>query len=126
MSVDYHSCDCCEESVYEEFVKSCEKCGHNICTDCVVNDDINSEYASKYRVKFDGSEEQKEEYGITEEDIENGYFEIGKPIDDTGIDPKYCPFCNGKMIHNDDLLDYLLDYLFLSKDEIKKEYLESV
>jgi len=124
MSVDYYSCDCCGESVYEEYVKGCEKCGHSICTDCVVNDDINSEYASRYRVKFDGPEEQKEEYGITKEDIENGYFEIGKPIDDTGIDPKYCPFCNGKMIHDDDLLYYLLNKYNLSKEEVEKEYLE--
>jgi len=126
MSVDYYSCDCCEESVYEEFVKHCEKCGHNICTECVVNDDIDSEYASKYRVKFDGSEEQKDEYGITQEDIEKGYFKIGEPITDTGIDPKYCPFCNGEMIHNDDLLDYLLTKYNLSKDEVKKEYLGSI
>ena len=126
MSVDYYSCDCCEESVYEEFVKHCEKCGHNICTECIVNDDINSEYASGYRVKYDGSEEQKEQYGITEEYIEKGWVEIGKPIQDTGIDPKYCPFCNGNMIHNDDLLDYLLSKYNLSKDEVKKEYLKSV
>ena len=123
MSVDYYSCDCCEESVYEEFVKHCEKCGHNICTECVVNDDIDSEYASRYRIKFDGSDEQKEEYGITQENIDNGYFKIGEPIQDTVIDPKYCPFCNGEMIHNDDLLDYLLNKYNLTKDEVKKEYL---
>jgi len=123
MSVDYYSCDCCEESVYEEFVKHCEKCGHNICTECVVNDDIDSEYASRYRIKFDGSDEQKEEYGITQENIDNGYFKIGEPIQDTVIDPKYCPFCNCEMIHNDDLLDYLLNKYNLSKDKIKREYL---
>ena len=82
-----------------------------------------SEYASRYRIKFDGSDEQKEEYGITQEDIDNGYFKIGEPITDTGIDPKYCPFCNGEMIHNDDLLDYLLNKYNLTKDEVKKEYL---
>ena len=123
MSVNYNSCDCCEESVYEEYVKHCEKCGHNICTNCVVNDDINSDYASKYCIKFDGSDEQKEVYGITEEDIKNGWFKIGEAISDTGIDPKYCPFCNGEIIHNDDLLDYLLNKYNLTKDEVKKEYL---
>lgn len=124
MSVDYYSCDCCEESVYEEFVRHCEKCGHRICTNCVVNDDINSEYASRYRIKFDGSEEQKEEYGITDEEIEKGYFKIGEPLDDTGIDPKYCPFCNGESIHNDDLLSFLLNKYNLSMEEVRNEYLD--
>jgi len=120
MSVEYYPCNCCGESVYDEYVERCVKCGKRICTSCVVNDDINSEYAGRYCVKFDGSEEQKEEYRITEKDIEKGWVQIGKPIDNTGIDPKYCPFCNGDKIHNDDLLNYLLIKYNLSKDEAKR------
>ena len=35
MSVDYRSCSCCWDTRYEEAVTSCEKCGENICLNCV-------------------------------------------------------------------------------------------
>lgn len=38
MSVDYYSCDCCDEARYEEFVAECENCGRIICDDCVVGE----------------------------------------------------------------------------------------
>lgn len=125
MSVDYYTCKCCGESRYEEYVGSCSKCGKSIGTCCVVNDDIDSNYAYEYNVKFDGSKEQKEKYGIkSKEDSEYGY-EIGDIIDDVGIDPKYCPFCNNKEIDNDDLLDYLLSKYNINKDDLVKEYIKS-
>jgi hypothetical protein len=38
MSVDYHTCDCCGDSRYEENIKYCEKCGRMICDDCVIGE----------------------------------------------------------------------------------------
>ena len=37
MSVDFYECDCCEESRYEEYVGHCNKCGHSLCTYCLVD-----------------------------------------------------------------------------------------
>ncbi|MFI2856933.1 hypothetical protein ACH6EH_07305 [Paenibacillus sp. JSM ZJ436] len=123
MGVDFYACDCCGESRYEEYVAHCPKCDHSLCTSCVVNDDINSRYAYDYGVKFDGTAEQKSEYRI---DDENKYdYEIGEIIDDTGIAPKYCPFCNGTEVNNDDLLEFLLKKYELDKEVVKKEYLAS-
>lgn len=125
MSVDYDTCDCCGEAKYEEFVGDCTKCGHQLCTDCLINNDINSSYACDYGIKFDGSEKQKEEYGIeSKEDSKYGY-EIGEIIEDTSIDPKYCPFCNGDEVDEAELLDFILDkYINKSKDELIKEFKE--
>lgn len=36
MSVDFYSCDCCGEAVYEERIVSCAECGRDICDDCAV------------------------------------------------------------------------------------------
>ncbi|WP_346884335.1 hypothetical protein [Clostridium sp. UBA4395] len=122
MSVDFYSCDCCEESRYEEYVGHCSKCGHSLCTSCLVNNDINSSYAYEYNVKFDGSEKQKEEYDIeSKQESEYGY-EIGDIIDDAGIDSKYCPFCTGNEIHNDDLLEFALKLLNIDRDTLITKY----
>jgi hypothetical protein len=126
MSVDFYECDCCEESRYEEYVGHCDKCGHSLCTNCLVNDDINSNYTYDYQVKYDGSKEQKEKYGIEDDEEEKGWVTIGKPIDDTGIDPKYCPFCNGKKVNDDDLLKYLLNKYGIDKEQLKAEYIKTL
>lgn len=125
MSVDFYSCDCCEESRYEEFVHHCDKCGHSLGTCCVVNDDIGSSYAHDYCVKFDGTKEMMEEYGINEEYIEKEWVVEGEVIDDTGIDPKYCPFCNKTSVSDDDLLRYLIRKHEIDKDELIEEYKKS-
>lgn len=122
MSVDFYSCDCCGESRYEEYVGQCSKCGHSLCTSCLINNDIDSRYAYEYNVKFDGSQEQKEYYGIySKEDDEYGY-DIGEIIDDVGIDSKYCPFCSGDEIHNDDLLEFALKLLNTDRDVLIVRY----
>nr|WP_156736313.1 hypothetical protein [Mycobacterium sp. E3298] len=74
---------------------------------------------------FDGTPEQKEEFGVqSKEDSEYGY-EIGDIIDDTGIASKYCPFCNGIEVSDDDLLNYLLKKYDINKQELETEYLSS-
>lgn len=36
MGVDFYSCACCGEAVYEKRVFSYSKCGRSICSDCAV------------------------------------------------------------------------------------------
>lgn len=117
MSVDFYECDCCEESRYEEYVGHCNKCGHSLCTYCLVDNDIESRYAYHYGVKCDGTPEQAEEYGFNV-----GDYEIDEIIDDTGIDSKYCPFCSGDEVHDEDLLKYLIKKYDIEKDDLIKEY----
>ncbi|MEG2489488.1 hypothetical protein [Anaerorhabdus sp.] len=120
MSVDYKQCDCCNKSYYEEHVGNCNECGHFLCTNCLVNKgDLDSKYAYDYGVKYDGTKEQIEEYGIDSND-----YRIGEIIDDTGIDSKYCPFCNGLKVHNDDLLKFAIKKLNTSYYNLTREYLE--
>jgi hypothetical protein len=119
MGVDFYACDCCGESKYEEYVGSCTKCGHSICTSCVDNDDVKSRYAHEYGVRYNGTIEQIEEYGIDE-----GDYEEDDTIDATSIAPRYCPYCNGTEISDDDLLNYLLNKFNLEKDKLITEYLE--
>lgn len=118
MSVDYCTCDCCEEALYEEYVDTCHQCGHSLCTDCLINKDFEDNYAYLYRVKYDGSEEQKEKYCKFKKD-----YKIGDRINDAGIDPKYCPFCNHTEVHDSDLLIFLLNKQGISKEEAIEEYL---
>jgi hypothetical protein len=123
MSVDFYSCDCCGESRYEECVHHCDKCQHSLCTYCLVNDDINDQYTHQYCIRYDGSDEMKKEYGIDDEWIEKGWVEVGGIIDDTGIDPKYCPFCTGEKVAKEDVFDYLIKKLGLDYEELKQEFL---
>lgn len=120
MGVSYDACDSCGDSRYEEFVAECSGCGHNIGTCCVVNNDINSKYAFDYGVKVDGTLKQQEEYGFNEDD-----YEVGDIIDDTGVAPKYCPFCNGNEVHDEDLLRYALKSMGITKDDLIAKYKES-
>lgn len=122
MSVNFYACDCCGESRYEEYVGECSKCGHRLCTACLINNDIDSRYAHNYGVKFDGSQEQKDLYGVESKEESQYGYEIGDILDDVGIDSRYCPFCNGKKVHDDDLLDYLLSKLNITKEDLIKEY----
>jgi len=119
MSVDYYGCDHCGQSRYSEFVKWCDNCNRMICTKCVINDDVKSEYAHSYQVRYDGTAEQHESYGIKE-----GDYNISDIIDDTGIDPKYCPYCSGDAYTDNDLLSLALHLLGISKDRIIALYKE--
>lgn len=125
MGVDFYACECCKESRYSEYVATCYGCDHRVCTACVVNDDVNSKYAHNYGVKFDNSPEQREEYGVVSKEEDKYGYEIGDVIDDTGIAPKYCPFCNGNKVSNDDLLKYLLKKYDINKEKLKREFLKT-
>lgn len=117
MSVDFYSCDCCGESRYEEYVGWCTSCGHKICTRCVVNDNVESDFACEYGIRFNGTDAMKEEFGLSDD------FEIDEVIDDTSITPMYCPFCSGNQVTEGDLLDFMLNKFNISLEDITKEYL---
>lgn len=121
MSVDFKHCESCGESRYEESVGYCEKCGNSLCVYCLINDDINSNCAYDYQVKFDGTKEQMDKYGFDES---YGY-EIGDSLDDVGIDSKYCPFCNGNKASDNDLLYYALKIIGKTKDELREQFIKN-
>jgi hypothetical protein len=113
MSVDYYHCESCNDSHYEEYVGSCNKCGNSLCTNCLVNNDVNSRYAYEYGYKFDSTNDElikrliDEGYHIKNEDGSFSY-EDGDIVDDSSIQSKYCPFCSGNNIDRDVVLEYLI------------------
>lgn len=122
MSVDYYSCECCGEALYEEYVGHCAKCEKNLCTDCLVNnEDIESDgnYVSPYCI-----------YSITEEQKQNliekyGEKEVDRWINWGGINPEYCPYCSGEVVDDYDLLNFVIIKFGLDKEKLKTEYLNS-
>jgi hypothetical protein len=120
MSVDYYYCEKCGESVYSEYQGHCGKCHKGLCTNCLINDTIQSRYAYDYYVLYDGSDEQIKKYSIKPDE-----YEIGDKIDDSGIDSKYCPYCSGDAYTDSDLLDIALKFMGITKDKIIELYKES-
>lgn len=124
MSVDFYGCDCCKESVYEEYVERCNKCGSSLCTSCLVNNDIKSKYAHSYGYVFDPSNPDlmlkyvQEGFSLYN-DSGDQYYEDGDIIDDSGIDSKYCPFCSGEEINKELLFDHIIEKY---KIDIKEEW----
>ena len=98
MSVDFYSCACCGEAVYEERVFSYSKCGRSICSDCAGS--ICSDCAV-------GSLEQMYKDCVN---------------DDGEMYPQYCSFCNGEIIAKDDLLNLALKKLNMTIRELESEY----
>jgi hypothetical protein len=120
MSVDYYSCSCCSESRYSEYISNCGECQKRLCTWCLINNDITSRYAYDYEVKYDGTDEMREHY-----DIDDSWeIEIGEVVDDSGIDPKYCPFCEGEEVSREDVFHWLMKKNGLNYDELEAEYLK--
>lgn len=123
MGVSYYACKCCGESRYEEYVGNCVSCGKRIGTCCVVNDDIESEYAYRYGEIYNGSAEQKAEYDIGDDWEDKGWVTVGEVIDDTAIQPKYCPFCQSEKVAKEDVFDYLITKNGWDYEDLKREYL---
>lgn len=126
MGVDYRHCEVCNESLYDEFVGSCTSCGNNLCTSCVVNDDVDSRFAHHYGMRFDSNNEEMVKELLADGYItkdENGEYDLaeGELIDDSAILPKYCPFCQGDVIDNDAILKYLLKKYNLTAKKVWKE-----
>ncbi len=114
MGVDFYSCKSCGESKYEEYIGNCTNCGVSLCTNCLVNDDINDRFAHSYGFEYD-----PENPSLMQKYADEGwsiYDEKGKPyynegdiIDDSAIQPKYCPFCSGKEINKEKLFDFIVN-----------------
>lgn len=98
MSVDFYSCACCGEAVYEKRVFSYSKCGRSICSDCAGS--ICSDCAV-------GSLEQMYKDCVN---------------DDGELYSQYRPFCNGGIIAKDDLLNLALKKLNMTIRELESEY----
>lgn len=126
MGVDFYHCASCEESRYEEYVGWCQGCSKGLCTACVVNDDVKSDYAYQYGYKFDsGNPElmkkyEAEGYSLYRENGES-YYEDGDVLDDSSISSNYCPFCTGVEVNRDEVLDYLLSKYDLKIEDVWKE-----
>lgn len=98
MGVDFYECDVCEQSFADcNKYASCGDCGGNLCEFC----------AKRYGVMFamanlnDLTDEEKGEVGECE-----------------------CPFCSGKILTDNILLNFALSLLKLTKEELGEKYLE--
>ena len=100
MSVDYYSCQVCGDARYEEAIISCENCGASICNHCVVYDP---------------------ELG----DDCDYYFPDYVRNEDGELKKEYCPYCSGKVVDDNDLLNFIAKKYNIDLSEAKKEYLES-
>jgi hypothetical protein len=126
MGVDYYSCDVCGEALYEEYVDNCANCDRNLCVDCLDVDDkrIDGSYTSPYVLcneVEDMTDEEKENF------LRPLYEKYGQETVDEwvsygGINPSYCPYCNGSQVDNEDLLQYLLTKYNLKYDDVVEEY----
>lgn len=115
MSVDFYSCDCCGDSRYEEYVHECPNCGRDICEDCF---NENADTPERIESKEDITEEQ---YNY----LCNKYSKelIDKQVICWGeMNPEHCPFCGGNEVHIDDLFDFALSKLNITKEQLIKEY----
>jgi hypothetical protein len=86
----------------------------------LINKDHKSEWAHQYGISFDSNKPELMKEIIGEVWADCGYEE-GEMIDDTAIDPKYCPFCSGEKVDNERVLDYLLEKYKLNIKDVWKE-----
>lgn len=92
MSVEHYDCAVCGKTgIYAEYIASCNNCWEKICNSCTL---IKSK-----DFPFIG-------YDISDEDH---YLES-----------KYCPFCSGEKISDEQRIDELLKMINISKDELDK------
>ena len=118
MSVDFYACDSCGDARYEEMIQECPSCGRSICDDCL-NENI--ETPQRIQDREDITDEQYEDlckkYGNTL--IDDEVIQWG------ALNPECCPFCSGKEVHNDDLLDYALFKLDMTMEQLTQQYTET-
>ena len=101
MGVDFYNCDKCNE-IFDDCghkYNSCEECGNRICFWCQVDMKMRSE--AKYF--SDGAKP----IGDYWKDTGDGWYELIK-----------CPYCDGTIVTDDEILTYLLDKLKTNKDDV--------
>lgn len=124
MGVSFYACECCGESRYEEYVGVCFSCDASLCTSCLVNDDVNDNFAYSYGYKFDSQNPELmkkyegEGFSLYDEDGEP-YYKDGDIIDDSNIQEKYCPYCSGDVINESAFLAYIIKK-FNINEELEK------
>ena len=102
MGVEYHQCDACQESFYEECVTNCEGCGERICVSCVIN--------LPERIRLGrGSIFDKTTDILSGED---------------GLLEEHCPFCSGDAVSADQIMNWLLRRVNMTEDEVAKQIRE--
>ena len=127
MSVDFYSCKCCGDSVYEEFIASCIKCNNRLCTNCLINKDgKTSRYYYQYGYIFDPNNEELIKELVNEgfelkDNNGDDYYKEGDLIDDSAIIPKHCPYCSGSSPDRERVLKHLLDKYNLDINTVWKE-----
>jgi hypothetical protein len=96
MGVDYYSCSCCNEALYEEFTDRCESCDERLCVDCLVNtDDVGRD----------------------------GHYTYPFSNEDGEIESKFCPYCQGTEIDEHSFINFLCEKLGESREELEEKYL---
>ena len=102
MGVEYHQCEACQESFYEECVTICEGCGEPICVSCVIN--------LPERIRLGrGSIFDKTTDILSGED---------------GLLEEHCPFCSGDAVSADQIMNWLLRRVNMTEDEVAKQIRE--
>ena len=102
MGVEYHQCEACQESFYEECVTNCEGCGERICVSCVIN--------LPERIRLGrGSIFDKTTDILSGED---------------GLLEEHCPFCSGDAVSADQIMNWLLRRVNMTEDEVAKQIRE--
>jgi len=92
MGVDFYACGICGDTFPDcgEY-GTCAKCEENICSSC--------------------HDEQLGKYGSVDEDSDEA-MDFG---DDALCE---CDLCSDKVVHDSDILNYLLKYTSLTKDDV--------
>jgi hypothetical protein len=81
---------------------------------------VKSQYAYKYGIICDGTDAQLKELGL------EGYdYCLDDLIDDTAIDPKYCPYCSGEKVSEREMLNCLLKSSGATEEALKKQILSA-
>ena len=96
MSVDHYDCAVCKETgIYSEHIAFCNNCWEQICSSCTLKKSKDFPYIG---------------YDIADED---NYLES-----------KYCPFCSGEKVSNEQRVSELLEMVNLSIEDLDKLIIE--
>lgn len=97
MGVDWYTCNHCNDTYSDAgHYGSCSKCEDRYCGSCY--------------------DEFVEKYGLIDEDHEQ-YSYYGESLPE-------CDYCNGTEVDDSELLDFALEMLGMSENELKARYVE--
>lgn len=113
MSVDYLTCNCCEENFPDcGYYVSCESCGTHWCSDeCAEEDGYISEHCKKFPILSDRDE--MEDYREKNCDYEDC-------TDCPYYKPDSCKYCRNEDYSDNVLLEKALELLNMSREDLIK------